>query len=88
MPIDNMSYQYIRSHLGMERLSKQDALKKLRWCLEFGVVEQHPHFKKALLDDGCDYNDALMVMKRGGIYDEPESTCKNVRREMALQGRG
>ena len=56
----------------MDRLSKQDALKKLRFCLEFGIVEQHPHFKKALLEDGCDYNDALMIMKRGSIYDEPE----------------
>jgi hypothetical protein len=57
-------------------LSKTDAEKKLRYCLEHGIVEPHPHFKKALKDDGVDLVDAYQVLKSGRIYSEPELDIK------------
>src|SRR5438477_1805936 len=54
------------------RLSRHDALAKLRNCLENGVVEPHPHFLRALKDDGLDLGDAMLVLKTGAIYAEPE----------------
>ncbi len=54
------------------RLSKSDALKLLRQCLETGIVEYHPHFTKRCKERGVDPQDAQYVLRRGVIYDEPE----------------
>lgn len=56
----------------VSRLSKHDASTRLRDCLKNGIVEPHPHFLRALKDDGLDLVDAIFVLKRGSIYDEPE----------------
>lgn len=53
-------------------LSRADAEKRLMFCLEHGTVEQHPHFKKALKDDGLDFVDAFRVLKSGHIHSQPE----------------
>jgi hypothetical protein len=55
-----------------DRLSKSDALKRLRWCLEFGVVEFHDHFEKRCRERAIDPQDALRVLQKGTIYREPE----------------
>lgn len=60
-------------HIEMiERLSKTDALKLLRQCLQTGVVEYHPHFERRCRERGVDLQDAQYVLRKGVIYDEPE----------------
>lgn len=56
----------------VSRLSRHDALRRLRDCLENGIVEPQPHFLRALRDDGLDFGDAMVVLKTGNIYKEPE----------------
>jgi hypothetical protein len=55
-----------------ERLSKSDATKRLRWCLENGIVEYHDHFGKRCRERGIDPQDAQRVLQKGTIYQEPE----------------
>jgi hypothetical protein len=56
----------------IDRLSKTDALKLLRQCLQTGVIEYHPHFEKRCRERGVDPQDAQHVLRKGIIYDEPE----------------
>lgn len=54
------------------RLSKLDALKRLRSCLENGIVEYHDHFEKRCRERGIDLQDAQRALQKGIIYQEPE----------------
>src|SRR5437016_12367650 len=54
------------------RLSRQDAQALLRHCVENGIVEPHPHFLRALKDDGLGFVDVMPILKAGIVYDEPE----------------
>lgn len=54
------------------RLSKTDALKLLRQCLQSGIVEYHPHFAGRCRERGVDPMDVQYVLRKGIIYDEPE----------------
>lgn len=54
------------------RLSRSDAQKLLRECLETGIVEYHPHFAQRCRDRGIDPLDAQYVLRKGVIYDEAE----------------
>ena len=54
------------------RLSKSDALKLLRDCLQTGIVQYHPHFVKRCRERGIYPLDAQFVLRKGVIYDEPE----------------
>lgn len=66
----------------------------LHHCLEQGKVIPGPHFMKAFADEGLTFPDAITVLKRGSIYDEPEPDIRTgewkqgrrprTRREMAL----
>jgi hypothetical protein len=56
----------------VSRLSKTDALKLLRACLQGGIVEYHPHFERRCRERGVDPQDAQYVLRKGVIYDEPE----------------
>ncbi len=49
-----------------------DALKRLRYCLEFGIVEYHGHFGKRCRERGIDLQDAQRALQEGMIYREPE----------------
>lgn len=60
----------------MARLSKQRAQALLRHCLEHGIVEPHPHFSKALKEDGLTLIDVMPVLKSGIVYDEPEFSVR------------
>jgi hypothetical protein len=55
-----------------ERLSKSNATKRLRWCLEYGIVEYHDHFEKRCRERGIDPQDAQRALQKGTIYQEPE----------------
>jgi hypothetical protein len=62
----------ILSHRMVSRLSKSEALKLLRKCLESGIVEYHPHFALRCRDRGIDPLDAQYALRKGVIYDEAE----------------
>jgi hypothetical protein len=55
-----------------ERLSKGDAVRIIRSCVENGFIQFLPHFRARCLERGVDAQDVLSVLKRGGIFDEPE----------------
>lgn len=68
-----MTVYVIYYHIGMiPRVSKTDALKLLRKCLQGGIVEYHPHFERRCRERGVDPQDAQYVLRNGFIYDEPE----------------
>jgi hypothetical protein len=58
--------------MASDRLSKSDALKRLRNCLENGIVEYHDHFEKRCRERGIDLQDAQRALQKGIIYQEPE----------------
>ena len=55
-----------------DRLSKSDALKRLRNCLDYGFVVYHDDFEKRCRERGIDLQDAQRVLQKGTIYREPE----------------
>jgi len=54
------------------RRSKSDAIKLIRECLEFGNVIPSKHFRDELAAEDLVLSDAMFVVARGDIYDEPE----------------
>jgi hypothetical protein len=71
----------------LPRLSRHDALARVRHCLEKGIVEPHPHFLRALKDDGLDFGDAIYVLRTGNIYDEPEFDVRFQQWRYLIQGK-
>jgi uncharacterized DUF497 family protein len=69
------------------RLSKSDALKLLRQCLETGIVEYDPHFAKRCKERGVDLQDAQYVLRKGIIYDEPELSVRYQEWRYKVEGR-
>lgn len=53
-------------------LSRQDAVKQLRYCLEYGNVVPTKHFRQELEAEGLIMADALYVLRTGNIFNEPE----------------
>jgi hypothetical protein len=58
--------------MASDRLSKSDALKRLRNSLENGIVEYHDHFEKRCRERGIDLQDAQRALQKGIIYQDPE----------------
>jgi hypothetical protein len=56
----------------IERLSKADAVRALRRCVEEGFIQFLPHSLARCLERGIDTQDVLNVLKRGMIFGEPE----------------
>lgn len=69
------------------RLSRSDALKLLRKCLETGIVEYHPHFAQRCRDRGIDPVDAQYVLRKGVIYDEAELDVRFQERRYKVEGK-
>jgi hypothetical protein len=69
------------------RLSTSDALKRLRDCLQTGVVQYHPHFAKRCRERGIDPQDAQFVLRKGVIYDEPELDVRFQEWRYKVEGR-
>lgn len=55
-----------------DRLSKADAVRLVRHCLEDGFVQYIPHFYSRCQERGIDAQDVLNVLRRGTIFMEPE----------------
>ena len=55
-----------------DRLSKADAVRALRRCMEDGIIQYLPHFHSRCLERGIDPQDAQNVLKKGMIFGEPE----------------
>ncbi len=71
----------------MLRLAKQEAQDLLRQCLETGVVQPHPHFRRALADERLELADAWAVLRKGVVYDEPEFNVRFQQWRYAVEGR-
>lgn len=69
------------------RLSRSDALKLLRRCLESGIVEYHPHFALRCRDRGIDPVDAQYVLRKGVIYDEAELDVRSQEWRYKIEGK-
>ena len=57
-------------------MSREDARSRIQECLRNEGIGFGPHFRKALADDGLEYEDARQVIRSGGIYREPECSEK------------
>lgn len=73
--------------MSAKRRSKQQAQDLLRYCLDHGTVIPHPHFARALADDGLDYADVLPVLQRGIVFDEPEHNVRFQQWRYKVEGR-
>jgi hypothetical protein len=62
--------------VGVERQSRQEAVKLLRECLRAGKIIPGKHFRDELAAEGLILPDALRVLKTGNIFQEPECDPK------------
>ena len=69
------------------RLSRSDAERRLRKCLESGAVRPSRHCLDELLADGMDYADAEWVLERGTVYGEAEPDIKTGEWKYRIEGR-
>lgn len=58
--------------MATKHLSNPDALRTLRKCLDKGLVQFHPHFKKRCIERQIDLQDVLFVLKHGNISKPAE----------------
>jgi hypothetical protein len=68
------------------RLSKSDAEGLLRHCLEDGIVIRGRHFREELAAEGLEFEDALVVLRKGRIHDEPEPNVKTGEWKYRIEG--
>jgi len=68
------------------RLSRHDALKKLRHCLEHGVVVPSHHFLNALRDDALSLADCWVVLQKGRIVREAEFDVRRREWRYTIEG--
>jgi len=54
------------------RLTKREAVIRLRHCLETGWIDFRPHFFVALADEGLTYEDVRPVLMTGRVLRAPE----------------
>ena len=62
--------------VAVERLSRPDAIKLLRGCVQKGNIIPGRHFRDELEKEGLNLQDAVRVLKTGNIFLEPESDTK------------
>jgi hypothetical protein len=62
--------------MAVPRLGRQDARKLISRVLGDANVMYGRHFREALADEGLEIGDALGILSRGQIYDEPEQDIK------------
>lgn len=62
--------------MAVERLSRPDAIKLLRECVQKGNIIPGRHFRDELEKEGLNLQDAVRVLKTGNIFLEPESDTK------------
>lgn len=67
-------------------LSRQDAVKLLRRCLEEGEVIPGAHFRQELANEGLSMADAWQVLRAGQIYDPPEQDIKSGEWKYRVEG--
>src|ERR1035441_7179070 len=70
-----------------DRLSKEDAVRALRHCIENGIIQYLPHFHSRCLERGIDPQDAQNLLKRGMIFSEPELDMRRNQWRYKVEGR-
>ena len=72
--------------MGLERLSRSEALRLLRECLRSGQIIPGRHFRDELAAEGFILPDALRVLKTGSIFREPEPDPKTGEWKYRVEG--
>ena len=67
-------------------LSRQEAVDRLRRCLEEGAVIPGAHFRQELAHEGLTIADAWQVLRSGRIYDPPEQDIKTGEWKYRVEG--
>jgi hypothetical protein len=70
----------------VRRLARREAEKLLRQCLEKGEVLQGRHFIEELAHEAMTFQDAIAVLKTGGIFDEPEPDIRTGEWKYRMEG--
>jgi len=70
-----------------DRLSKEDAVRELRRCVEEGFIQYLPHFLARCMERGVDPQEVVNVLKRGMIYSEPELDMRRNQWRYKVEGR-
>ena len=71
----------------VQRLSRPEAVKRLRECLRIGKVIPGKHFRDELAKEGLILPDALRVLKTGNIFQEAECDPKTGHWKYRVEGR-
>jgi hypothetical protein len=69
------------------RLSRREAEKQLRFCLEDGQVVRSKHFIDELAIEKMSFADALAVLRTGSVFDEPEPDLRTGDWKYRIEGR-
>ena len=70
----------------LQRLARREAEKLLRQCLEKGEVLQSRHFIEGLAHEAMTLQDAIAVLRTGGIIDEPEPDIRTGEWKYRIEG--
>ncbi len=67
-------------------MSRADAERFLQRCLDEGEIIPSKHFRDELANERLEWADALGVLSRGRIYNEPEPDIKTGEWKYAVEG--
>jgi hypothetical protein len=70
----------------IERLSRSDAQKLLRRCMQSGEVVISKHFREELANEALEIADAFTVLRKGCILNEPEPDIKSGEWKYRIEG--
>jgi hypothetical protein len=66
--------------------SRHGAEKMLRECLDHGEVVQSRHFKVELAAERLTFQDAVIVLNKGHIFNEPEQDIRTGEWKYRIEG--
>jgi uncharacterized DUF497 family protein len=70
-----------------DRLSKEDAVRVLRRCVEEGFIQFLPHSLERCKERGVGLQEVVNVLKRGMIFSEPELDVRRNQWRYKVEGR-
>ena len=73
--------------MAIDRLSRSEAVHRLRDCVRSGRIIPGKHFRDELANEGLILPDAIRVLKNGNIFSEPELDSKSGEWKYRIEGR-
>jgi hypothetical protein len=68
------------------RYSRDDALKRIRRCLEDGALILTKHFRDKLESEDLSMVEALHILRHGNIFNEPEFAVRHQEWNYRIEG--